>query len=246
MARRELLVNSDPKSMFSESIKTFKTNLEFVKKKKDKILLFTSPEPGDGKSFVVANTAAAYAQEDKKVLIIDCDLRKGRQHEIFGVHNIASKGFSNLILNCLEENADIQNYIMNTDNENIDVIPRGAVPPNPVEILNLDYVSKLITGFKKDYDVIILDCPPVVGLSDTLILSKYSEANILVITSKKTSFKSLELAKKAFQKAGSTITGVIMNRTSPEEHGYSSYYSAGYYTIDEDINTKGKNKRKSR
>ena len=102
--KTDLIINANPKSMFSESIKSIRTNLAFASIDKPmKKILTTSPEQGDGKSFISANLAVAYAQDNKKVLIIDCDLRRGRQHEIFGVMNEASGGYSNLILNYEEK-----------------------------------------------------------------------------------------------------------------------------------------------
>ena len=96
----DLVINVNPKSIFSEAIKTIRTNLAFSMIDKEmKTILLTSPQSGDGKSFITANLAVAYAQEDKKVLVVDCDLRKGRQHEIFEVMNLTSGGYSNLILN---------------------------------------------------------------------------------------------------------------------------------------------------
>ena len=98
--KTDLIININPKSMFSESIKTIRTNLQFSAVDKElKIILNTSPEAGDGKSFISANLAVAYSQDGKKVLIIDCDLRRGRQHEIFNVMNSTNGGYSNLILN---------------------------------------------------------------------------------------------------------------------------------------------------
>ena len=104
MEKTELLVNHNPKSSFSESIKTVRTNLQFsLVNSNVKVILLTSPEPGDGQSFVSANLAAAFAQENKKVLLIDSDLRKGRQHRIFNIKNDRSKGYSNLILSSKDE-----------------------------------------------------------------------------------------------------------------------------------------------
>ena len=96
----DLIINANPKSVFSEAIKTIRTNLAFQAIDGEmKVILSTSPQSGDGKSFITANLAVAYAQEGKKVLVVDCDLRKGRQHEIFEVMNLTSGGYSNLILN---------------------------------------------------------------------------------------------------------------------------------------------------
>ena len=132
----ELRINSNPKSLFSESIKSIRTNLAFSFVGKDtKVILMTSPEAGDGKSYISANLAVAYAQEGKKVLLIDCDLRRGREHAIFGVENPTDGGYSNLILNYKEE-IKMSRYIISTKVKNIDLIPTGPTPPNPIELLS--------------------------------------------------------------------------------------------------------------
>lgn len=233
MARKkELLISENPKSMFAEAIKTFTTNVDFINNRK-KIMLFTSPESGDGKSFISANTAVAYAERGKKILIIDCDLRKGRQHSIFKTKNLRTTGFSSLILNYQDnvENKkkvkedELDNYITNTEYENIDIITRGPVPPNPVELLSSYNIKNILNILKKKYDVIILDCPPIIGLSDTIIMTRYSDQNILVIKSRSTKNDTLEKAKNAFEKANAKIAGVVINRALSSQIGYSSYYS---------------------
>ena len=135
MKSTDLIINVNPKSIFSESIKTIRTNLAFSAIGNEmKVLLATSPAAGDGKSFISANLAVAYAQEGKKVLMIDCDLRRGRQHEIFEVMNLTSGGYSNLILN-YKEDVNLGKYIMKTSNANVDLLPTGPTPPNPIELL---------------------------------------------------------------------------------------------------------------
>ena len=226
----DLLINVNPKSMFSESIKNIRTNLQFsAVDKKLKVILNTSPEAGDGKSFISANLAAAYAQEGKKVLIIDCDLRRGREHAIFGVENPTDGGYSNLILNYKEE-IKMSRYIISTKVKNIDLIPTGPTPPNPIELLSSRSNGELLETLKKHYDVIILDCPPVLGISDTSILLKYSDANLVVVSSGKTQFELLERTKKVFETANSKITGVVINKANVRKNGYYSYYTNDYYT----------------
>ncbi len=225
----DLVINVNPKSRFSESIKTIRTNLAFSAIKKEmKVILNTSAQVGDGKSFISANLAVAYAQEGKKVLVIDCDLRRGRQHEIFEVMNITSGGYSNLILN-YKEDIDLKKYIIQTSNKNIYLLPTGPIPPNPVELLGSENNEKLLEILRNIYDVIILDCPPVIGLSDTLIMTRYSDANIVVVSSKKTKIESLDRAKKAFEQANAKITGVVINNASVKDNSYYSYYSNDYY-----------------
>ena len=225
----DLIINVNPKSIFSEAIKTIRTNLAFSMIDKEmKTILLTSPQSGDGKSFITANLAVAYAQEDKKVLVVDCDLRKGRQHEIFEVMNVTSGGYSNLILN-YKDDLKLDKYIVSTSNKNIDLLPTGPTPPNPVELLASESNQKLMKELRKHYDVILLDCPPVLGLSDTMIMTKYSDANLIVVSSRKTKVESLDKAKKVFEQAKANITGVIINRASVKDNSYYSYYSNEYY-----------------
>lgn len=229
MNSSDLIVNSDPKSMFSESIKSIRTNLQFSAVDKElKIILFTSPEPGNGKSFVSANLAAAYAQEGKKVLIIDCDLRRGRQHKVFNVMNQTNGGYTNLILN-YKDDTKLSNYIIKTNVQNIDLIPTGPTPPNPLELLASRSNEKVIQELRNYYDIIILDCPPVLGISDAPIMTKFSDANVVVVSSGETQIELLDRCKKEFDKANSKIDGVIINKVNIKGSTYSSYYAKGYY-----------------
>lgn len=225
----DLIINVNPKSIFSEAIKTIRTNLAFSNIDKEmKVILTTSPQSGDGKSFITANLAVAYAQEGKKVLVVDCDLRKGRQHEIFEVMNLTSGGYSNLILNYKDE-IKLNKYIVGTTNKNIDLLTTGPTPPNPVELLVSENNKKLMKQLREKYDIILLDCPPVLGLSDTMIMTKYSDANVIVVSSRRTKIESLDKAKKVFAQANAKITGVIINRASVKDNSYYSYYSNEYY-----------------
>lgn len=229
MKSTDLIINVNPKSIFSESIKTIRTNLAFAAiDNKMKVLLNTSPEAGDGKSFISANLAVAYAQEGKKVLIVDCDLRKGRQHEIFDIVNSTTGGYSNLILN-YQGFVDLNSYIIPTQDQNVSLLPTGPTPPNPVELLASENNAKLIQKLREFYDVVILDCPPVIGLSDTLIMTKYSDANIVVVSNKKTKLENLERTKKMFAQANAKITGVVVNKASVKDNGYYGYYCKDYY-----------------
>ena len=224
MEKTELLVNHNPKSSFSESIKTVRTNLQFsLVNSNVKVILLTSPEPGDGKSFVSANLAAAFAQENKKVLLIDSDLRKGRQHRIYNIKNDRSKGYSNLILSSKDEHT-INSFIEHTEIENLDLLPTGAMPPNSSELLASINNKELITKLRKMYDIIILDCAPVLGLNDTLVMTKLSDVNVVVVTKRKTKIELLDQVKKSFEKVNSKINGVILNRVKQEDNSYYGYY----------------------
>lgn len=220
----ELIVNNNPKSSFSESIKTIRTNLQFsLVNSNVKTILLTSPEPGDGKSFISANLAVAFAQENKRVLLIDSDLRKGRQYKIFKVKNDKSKGYSNLILSD-KSSSSIMNFIVPTDIKNLYLLPNGATPPNPSELLSSTNNKELLDKLKSMFDLIILDCAPVIGLNDTLVMTKYSDVNAVVVTNKKTKVELLDQVKKSFERANVKIDGVILNKVKAKDISYYGYY----------------------
>lgn len=220
---KDLIITKNPKSIFAESIRGIRTNLTFASLEKElKTIAITSPEMGDGKSFILANLAIAYAQEGKNVLIIDADLRKGKQHEIFGVMNATSGGYSNLILN-YKETTDLEKYIQPTYNQYVDILTTGPMPPNPVELLGSENNKRLLERLKKKYDIILIDCPPVLGLSDSLIISALSNATIFVASERKTKLESLERTKKIYEKDNLKITGVVLNCVPADKKNYYGY-----------------------
>ena len=241
----DLIIIKNPKSRFAEAIKTLRTNLAFSNVDKDsKFILVTSCEPGAGKSFISANLAVAFSQENKKVLIIDCDMRKGRQHTIFNVPNKPKGGYSSLILNYredvkknsrfndyLDEDFNFNNYILSTPLSNIDIITSGPIPPNPTELLASLNNEKILKKVSEMYDVVILDCPPVIGMSDAAIMTKISDVNLLVVSSKSTKIEEVNIAKKIFQTVNSEINGVILNKVNMKHSTYGGYYG-GYYGED--------------
>lgn len=234
----DLLLNLNKKTSFTESIKSIRTNLAFSEvDKKMQVILITSAQPGDGKSFISANLALAYKDEGKKTLLIDADLRCGRQNKIFRVVNSANKGYSNLILNYQEASTskskktadfDIKDYIVKTK-QGIDLIPNGPTPPNPIELLASNNNEKVIAQLKKMYDIIIIDCTPVLGISDAIVMTKYSDANILVVSNKKTKLELVSRVEKVFSQSHATLTGVVINKVDVSEGGYYGYYSNSYY-----------------
>ena len=158
----ELIVATNPKSSIAEAIKTIRTNLQFSSvDDKVKSILVTSSFSGEGKSFVTANLAVAFAQAGTKVLIVDCDLRRGRQHNIFHVENL--EGLSNLLIDDVEKK--YKHYIKKTRYENIYVLPMGIVPPNPSELLASDKNKQLVEILAKNYDLVIYDGVPAVNVS---------------------------------------------------------------------------------
>lgn len=213
---------------FNEEIKKLRTNLKFSLNGEVKVVCITSSVPGEGKSLISANLSAAFAQYDEKVLLIDCDLRKGRQKQKFNIPSDKSAGLSNLLINRHWEN-EYKNYISPTKIQNLFVIPTGPYPPNPSELLASEVFIKIIEKLRQEYSMIILDCPPLEGLNDTLVVSLIADTTVLVTKYKQTPIKLLEKSKKSLDNVGSKIAGVVLNQV---EQGTSSYYY-GYYTADE-------------
>ena len=232
---KDLIINKSPKSIFAESIRSIRTNIAFssLDNKEIKIIINTSPEAGDGKSFITANLAIAYAQEGKKVLLIDADLRRGRQHDIFDIMNVTSGGYTNLILN-YKPNMTFDKYIFPTFDENIDLLPTGPTPQNPVELLGSETNKKLLERLKKKYDLILMDCAPIIGLSDSLILARLSDVNLVTVSCKKTKMENLEKVQKIFEQANLKIDGVILNKAETGKGSYYSYYYNNDYYTDDD------------
>lgn len=210
---------------FNEEIKKIRTNLKFSSINGDvKVICVTSSLPGEGKSLISANLAASFAQYDEKVLLIDCDLRKGRQKQLFNIPNNNEQGLSKLLINKLWEN-EYKNYIKQTKIDNLSVIPTGIYPPNPSELLTNERFIKLIEKLREEFSIIVLDCPPIEGLSDALVVSSMADTTVLVAKYKSTPVKLLEKSKKALDTVGAKLAGVVLNHVEKEPNTY--YY--GYY-----------------
>lgn len=220
MRGKELVFLKRPKSFFSESIRNIRTYLSVSS---FKMILNTSAEIGDGKSFVTANLAVSFAQDDKKVLIIDANFRKGRQHEIFHVENVITGGYSNLISN-YDEKMDLSSYICETKIPGVDVLPTGPLPENPVELLESKDNQKLLQKLKKRYDIILLDCPPVLDFSDAVVLAPIVDARIVTVFEKKTKMENVEKVKKLFEQLNLKIDGIILNHATTSGNNYYGYY----------------------
>lgn len=219
--KNELVIINKPKSTISEDIRTLKTNLEFsLSTNNEKVVMLTSSNPSEGKSFVSSNLAACISQSDKKVLLLDADLRLGRLHKIFNLHN--KKGLSNLILNYTEETR-YEEYIQKTDVKGVFMISRGIIPPNPSELLSSEKFKHILTDLKKIFDYIIVDTTPINGLSDALVLTKLVDKVIIVCKYGKTDMTDLEDCKKMLQNADAKIAGVVINSMPKSKNKYGYY-----------------------
>lgn len=220
----ELIVHENSKSIISEGIKTLRTNLQFSSvDKKLKSILVTSSMPGEGKSFTSANLATAFAQNGLKVLLVDCDMRKGRQHYMFNVKN--DLGLSNLLIS--DNIESYKNFFKKTKVENLFLLTMGTIPPNPSELLGSEKNKKLVELFSKHFDMVIYDSVPVNGLPDSLIMSRLVDKVIVVTELKHTPYELLNNTKKSLEKVNADIAGIVVNKVTTnnkKSYTYSKYY----------------------
>ena len=233
--KNEIITHEDPKSPISEVFKTLRTNLQFMGNKKDGTisLLVTSTMPGEGKSWVSSNLGTAFAQTNKKVILIDSDMRKGRLHSIF-----ETKIFPGLSNYLADESSKIKDYIIPTEIENLSIIPAGNVPPNPSELLSSEKMLKGLEDLQKMFDVIIFDSTPCMLVTDAVIISRIVDATIIVSSHKSTKIENLKEVQKNIENVGGKIAGVIINKVPVSLKKYKSKY---YYYGDR---TKTENAKK--
>lgn len=233
--KNEIITYEDPKSPISEVFKTLRTNLQFMSNKKDGTisLLVTSTMPGEGKSWVSSNLGTAFAQTNKKVILIDSDMRKGRLHSIF-----ETKIFPGLSNYLADESSKIKDYIIPTEIENLSIIPAGNVPPNPSELLSSEKMLKGLEDLQKMFDVIIFDSTPCMLVTDAVIISRIVDATIIVSSHKSTKIENLKEVQKNIENVGGKIAGVIINKVPVSLKKYKSKY---YYYGDR---TKTENTKK--
>ena len=221
----ELLVYNRPKSHVSEAIRTLRTNLEFTFVGNEKnVILITSSMPGEGKSFISANLAASFSMIDCKTILIDADMRKGRQHKIFNVSN--ARGYSNLLIDDFKNN--YSSYIKNTEVKNLYLLTCGTVPPNPSELLNSDRNKELFKFLTSKFDIVIFDGVPCNGLPDSAIMSTLTDKTLIVSAENVTPKSLLENTRKSILNVGSNVSGIILNKINMKNNKYyGKYYS--YY-----------------
>ena len=231
--KNEIITHEDPKSPISEVFKTLRTNLQFMSNKKNGTisLLITSTMPGEGKSWVSSNLGTAFAQTNKKVILIDSDMRKGRLHSIF-----ETKIFPGLSNYLSDESSKIEDYIIPTEIENLSIIPAGNVPPNPSELLSSEKMLKGLEDLQKMFDVIIFDSTPCILVTDAIIISRIVDATIIVSSHKSTKIENLKEVQKNIENVGGKIAGVIINKVPVSLKKYKSkYYYYGDRTSKENV-----------
>ena len=223
------LVSKRSPFALSESFKTIRTNILYTgKKEKCPVYATTSSYSGSGKSVIIANIAQSFAQLGKKVVLIDCDLRRPTQQKIFGIDN---KSGASEYLAGLENNLD--KLITHTFVENLDLLTSGRIPPNPAELLSNENMDELIAELKKVYDVIFIDFPPITAVSDCIIPKHLVTGYVFVVRSGYDDRPQLTAAIESMKKVDATIIGFILNDVNLKTGGYfyskHRYYHYGKY-----------------
>ncbi len=206
-----------------ESLRSIRTAIHFaLTTAKNNIIMIAGPSPEVGKSFISTNLATIFAQGNKRVLLIDADMRRGYMHKYFDVD--VKPGLSEL----LSGQADLTQVLHKTQVMNLDVITRGKSPTNPSEMLSSTQFKDLLEKFQTQYDHIIIDTPPVLAVTDGIIISQYTGVNLIVARYAKSHMKELELTINRFEQAGVKVNGFILNdiqRSSGGGYGYNYAYA---------------------
>lgn len=220
---RKLIAFTNPKSRVSEQFRTLRTNIHFSSPDGDmRSLVITSASHSEGKSTTASNLAIVFAQEGKRVLLIDADMRKPTMHETFKITN--TRGLSNILARQIALKVAIQS----AEIENLDLLPCGPIPPNPAELLSSHNMDLLFEQALDIYDLLIFDTPPVLSVTDSVILANKCEGTVLVVNSGKTEKEHAIRAKEAITASSKTrLLGVVINNIKiQKDAAYAQYYGA--------------------
>jgi len=220
----QLLAKENPADLAIEAIRSLRTSLHFaMMEAKNNAIMVSGASPGIGKTFVCANLAAVIAQSGERVLIIDADMRRGRLHEV--LHNNNKFGLSDT----LSGQISADKAVIKTNIENLDFISRGKIPPNPSELLMHDNFKTLLDWAKDRYDLVLVDSPPVLAVTDASIIGRLTGTNMLVSRYNVTTIKEIEVSIRRFETSGVIIKGIIFNA---QEKKAAGYYGYGYYNYN--------------
>lgn len=223
---KEIIVRNEPKSPISESYRSIRTNIQFANvDNKIKTVMVTSSMPGEGKTTTLSNVAFSMADTGKKVLVIDCDLRKPRVHKVFDLSN--SEGVTDILL----KGESYKGYVNSLDEGKIDIITSGKIPRNPSELLESDAMKKFIMDVRADYDYVMIDAPPTLPVTDSAIMATYIDGVILVCSSGNVDINAAKKAVESLEKVEANMLGVVLTKVPLRTGKYNNYYY--YYSNEE-------------
>ncbi|WP_221567177.1 CpsD/CapB family tyrosine-protein kinase [Alkalihalobacillus sp. TS-13] len=218
---RSLITHFNSKSPISEQYRTIRTNIQFSSADTEyRTMMVTSSGPGEGKSTTTANLAVVLAQQGKKVLLIDADLRKPTAHYTFRVSNAQG------ITNVLTKQIQLSEGCRKTEVENLSVLPSGPIPPNPAELLGSRMMKEMIKEALEQYDVVMFDTPPVLAVTDAQILANICDGVVLVVGSGVTEKEAAVKSKELLEAAKAKLLGVVLNRKKMKKGQYYYYYGS--------------------
>ncbi|MCL6372118.1 tyrosine-protein kinase Wzc [Pectobacterium versatile] len=223
----DLLAVGNPADLAIEAIRSLRTSLHFaMMEAKNNVLMISGASPAIGKTFVSANLGAVIAQSGQRVLIVDCDMRKGYAHELMGTHG--TDGLSDI----LSSQCEATKSVRKTAVENMDFIPRGQVPPNPSELLMHSRFAEFIKWAGEHYDLVLLDTPPILAVTDAAIISRHAGTSLLVARFEMNTVKEIEVSIRRFEQNGTEIKGVILNAIVKRAASYYGYGNYNYYAYE--------------
>lgn len=204
----ELITLKDPRSPAAEAYRTLRTNLTFFAAldRPVETLIVTSAGPGEGKSQVLANLAVTMAQGERRTILVDADLRRPVLHDLFGVGN--DRGLTTMIL---EEEALGEPPLLDVGVENLLLVPSGPLPPNPADVLGSSKMEQVIAVFKDRADVILFDAPPVIAVTDAVVLGTKVDGVLLVVAAGRTRREQAEQAKELLDRVNVRIIGAVLS-----------------------------------
>jgi len=220
----EFIVYSKPDSIPAEAFRALRTRLQFSSPDaaKLKTLLITSSAPTEGKTIVAINLAGSFSQINKRVLLVDCDLRKPRVHNVFDMNRHPG------LVDYLFDHNSLDEIIRSTQMPNLDFIPCGTIPPNPAELMESDAMLAFLDTVKSKYDFVILDSPPIIAVTDSEVLAKQVDGSLLVVSADTTELELLKRAGEIMNQGTHHFVGVVLNNFVYKA-SYGSYYKYYYY-----------------
>lgn len=218
-----LITYTNPKSIISEEFNTLRTNIQFATANKpSQTLMFTSANKNEGKSTVIANVAMTFANQGKKVLLVDSDMRNPSLHVLFHIEN--RRGLTDLLT---DRQISVSSLCQPTPHANLSILPSGALPPNPSELIDSERMDEVLALLKQEFQLILFDMPPIIAVTDAQVMAAKVDGTVFVIRSGVTEKKQLLKAKELLEYAQATIVGAVLNDKKSKGKDKYNYYGYG-------------------